>query len=429
MEKKGIKKRFNRKISKKHINLIFQNKNNKTRTNIKKFGFVKKKLVTNFKLPTLFIFSLFIIIDIYQNNSSSIFNRPKDNNIIEVNYYKKFENIKQRYIKEPILKPYLEQITILKHLYNNNYHNIIKKRGNVHICVSLNNRYVYSILVSIESALYNCNKKKTYLTYHILCASDVSEDTLTILKSLVYQYPSNLEIIFYNMGNCFLEVFSERFSHATYYRIISPIIFDIDRVIYLDGDTFIFKDLNEMYNLNFNDNYVLGILDFFSGGVDYLGIKSEKYINAGVIMLNLEKIRNDNKIYNLINEIKNKTALRGQDQSLINYVFYPKIGILPYKYVIFNHLDESDAKFYMNILRTQINLTELVNAINDPTIVHTSICWPKVWSKDTRMQSWFSACKQRNNCSCEKFHNLWYYYANKTKYYKEILKFYGKKNN
>ena len=80
------------------------------------------------------------------------------------------------------------------------------------------------------------------------------------------------------MGNCFLEVFSERFSHATYYRIISPIIFDIDRVIYLDGDTFIFKDLNEMYNLNFNDNYVLGILDFFSGGVDYLGIKSEKYI-------------------------------------------------------------------------------------------------------------------------------------------------------
>ena len=79
MEKKGTKKRFNRKIFKKHINLIFQNKNNKKI--IKKLGFVKKKHITTFKLLTLFIFSLFIIIDIYQNNSSSILNLLKFNNI------------------------------------------------------------------------------------------------------------------------------------------------------------------------------------------------------------------------------------------------------------------------------------------------------------------------------------------------------------
>ena len=99
---------------------------------------------------------------------------------------------------------------------------------------------------------------------------------------------------------------------------------------------------------------------------------------------------------------------------------------MPSKYCIFNHLDESDAKFYYDLLRTKINYTELINAINDPTIIHTAICWPKMWSTKAKMQESFSACKKRNNCSCEKFHNLWYHYANKTKYYKEILKKYGK---
>ena len=391
-----------------------------------KKSIIKKNYIITFKFLALFIFSLFIIIlEKYKNYFSSSFNETKVNIIVE-NYYENFENMKQRYIKYSMLTPYLEQVTLLNYVHDKKYKRNKKNKGNVHICVSLNNRYVYSILVSIETVLFNCNKEKTFFTYHILCAPDVNEESLTILKSLVYQYPSNLEIIFYNMGNTFLSHNIDRISQATYYRILSPVMFDIDRIIYLDGDTLTLKDLQEMYNIELNDNYVLGILDFFTYGIDYLGIKSKKYINAGVIILNLRKIREDNKIFDLINVINKKMKLNTQDQTLINYIFYPKIGILPSKYCIFNHLDESDAKFYYDLLRTKINYTELINAINDPTVIHTAICWPKMWSTKAKMQESFSACKKRNNCSCEKFHNLWYHYANKTKYYKEILKKYGK---
>ena len=57
------------------------------------------------------------------------------------------------------------------------------------------------------------------------------------------------------------------------------------------------------------DNYIFGILDPRSDAIDYLGVKSEIYINSGVILLNLEKIRSDNKIADLFNLITSGTRL------------------------------------------------------------------------------------------------------------------------
>ena len=83
--------------------------------------------------------------------------------------------MKRRFIRDSILKHYINQISIIKHIYNKNNKNnkfIKKGKNNIHICVSLNDRYLYPLLVSIESVLINCDKKNTYITYYILCAPD-----------------------------------------------------------------------------------------------------------------------------------------------------------------------------------------------------------------------------------------------------------------
>ena len=95
--------------------------------------------------------------------------------IIESIYYKSFYKMKRRFIRDSILKHYINQISIIKHIYNKNNKNnkfIKKGKNNIHICVSLNDRYLYPLLVSIESVLINCDKKNTYITYYILCAPD-----------------------------------------------------------------------------------------------------------------------------------------------------------------------------------------------------------------------------------------------------------------
>ena len=371
-------------------------------------------------LKLLFIF-IMIIVDLYFYFFKEIKNINKA--IIESKYYKSFDKMKRRFIKDSILKHYIKKISIIKHVYNKNNKFIKKKKNNIHICVSLNDRYVYPLLVSIESVLINCDKQKTYITYYILCAPDLREITLLKLKSLVYKYPLNLEMIFYNMGNNFLRLYDKRLSQAAYYRLLAPIIINLKKIIYLDGDTLTLKDLNDMYNLNFSNNYILGFLGILSEGLDYLELKSEKYINSGVILLNLEKIRDDNKIYNLLNFAFSGVKFRNQDQTIINYVFYPQIGTLPIKYGIFNFYDFSDTKKYLKKIRIQVNETELEESINDPAIIHHDLCYPKVWTLKSKFTEGFTCCRQRKNCSCKKYQDLWFFYASKTDYYSEILNY------
>ena len=176
-----------------------------------------------------------------------------------------------------------------------------------------------------------------------------------------------------------------------------------------------------MYNSNFNDNYVLGFLGNSAWGLDYLGIKANNWINAGVLLLNLKKIREDNKCFDLLNITKSGIELRHEDNTVINYVFYPKIGQLPLKYGIWNFLDILDINKYSNSVRQKINISEYMETIKDPGLLHILLCSPKPWNFNTAYKKRSSACLIRNNCSCQKFHNLWHFYAKKTDYYHDIV--------
>ena len=100
------------------------------------------------------------------------------------------------------------------------------------------------------------------------------------------------------MGNHFIKHKNTGWSQSSFYRILTPFFINAERLIHLDGDTLIFQDLYKMYNLNFNDNYILGLYEINSNGLDYLGLNSSIYINAGVALLNLNKMRQGKKYLN-----------------------------------------------------------------------------------------------------------------------------------
>ena len=171
---------------------ILKISNNKSRTIIK-FQFI-------------FCLSfLFIII----NSISFILFQPNKNCIIESKYYQDFHKMKNIYIKNPFFKNFLDQITIISHIYLN------RKKS-----MSLNNIYYYILLVSMESILFNCNKNETFIIFHILCTPDVEEKSINKIKSLVNHFSSNLKIIFYSMGKNFMEYKTNTYPQSTYYRLI-----------------------------------------------------------------------------------------------------------------------------------------------------------------------------------------------------------------
>ena len=333
-------------------------------------------------------------------------------------------------LTDPFLIAFMKKIRIIRHIFTDKTELFKKKKNIIYITMSINNNknYLYIVYVSILSLLLNCNKTKTFIIYHILCSPDFKKSSIRIFIPLLRNFSQNVEMVFYNMGYLFMNRNTNNYPPATFYRVFTPLFIDSDRIIHLDGDCIILSDLNEMFTLNLNDNYVYGFYDVLADGIDYLGINSTKYINAGVILLNLKKIRKDNKIQELINITTNPNfKLKKNAQTAINYLFYPKIGRLPSKFGLFNFEDKNDLIKYNKIIRTKIPMEELENALKYPGIIHLVLCLPKPWLTVSNYTQCFTDCEKRNNCSCRKYFDLWHFYARQTSYYGIISRFTGVK--
>ena len=164
-----------------------------------------------------------------------------------------------------------------------------KNLDKIHISYSLDNKLIYPTLVSMVSGLENNNKNKKIIVYHLLLSHDFNTSNVEIFESLRKNY--TVKINYYVIPHIFS--YSKTWTAGTdcvYYKIILPIMFpNYKRIIYLDGDTLIRKDITEMFNLPFNDNYILGFPFFMGYIMDKLGINATHYINGDVYYLILTK--------------------------------------------------------------------------------------------------------------------------------------------
>ena len=320
---------------------------------------------------------------------------------------------KKEFSDKLLIKNIKENINSKK---NNINQTLFINKTEIHISMSLDNNRIYPTLVSMTSALENNDNTKNILVYYLLLSHDFNVTNLEIFESLKYHY--DFKIKYFYIPNIFTDMDKWRESDTIYYKLLIPLMFpELERMIFLDGDTLIFKDISEMYNLPFNGNYILGYPFHTPYIIDKLGINSKYYINGRVILLNIPEIRKYNKDIELLKyTADNNKKVLFLEQDTLNYIFYGKIGFLPLKYGIYLY---GNFTSYMENLRVSLNLTELKNAIDDPSIVHFCCCNPKIWNKTTEHERGF-------NQVCKKYQKKFYYYANKTDYYFDIYSKYMK---
>jgi lipopolysaccharide biosynthesis glycosyltransferase len=275
---------------------------------------------------------------------------------------------------------------------------------------------MYPSLVVMTMCLENNDKNKHILIFYLLLSNNFDDKNLEIFESLKLSY--DVRINYYYIINYFDGLRNWRGSNAIYYKLFIPILFPyIERMIHLDGDTMVFKDLWEMFNLPFDDNYFLAqptTKDVFKDK-----ILKQNTINTGVMIFNIKKLREDNMDFELLHYLFLK---KYTEQILIGYVCLPKIGYLPFKYGIF--FMGGGIKAYIshvqNKMIQKVNLTEVEEALKDPTIAHV-FCRPKHWKKKTKAH-------YGKDSLCNKFQQIFYNYVKKTKYYKRIYNIYMKYN-
>ncbi|MCL4935677.1 glycosyltransferase [Streptococcus suis] len=205
----------------------------------------------------------------------------------------------------------------------------------INIAFSINDKHCHHVYFTISMIKKYTNKMEIFVLHTDL--SDKSQDRLKTLES------DHVSIRFVKIDR---ELFSslpptpDGITIETYYRYLLPeILVDCDKVIYLDSDLLIRCDVKELWDIELSQHYLAGIneIDITNRFPDHkikLGFEiDELFINAGVLVCNLQKMRQDKIAQHLFQETERlKDIILFQDQDVINLALKGKIAELPLAY-------------------------------------------------------------------------------------------------
>lgn len=206
----------------------------------------------------------------------------------------------------------------------------------INILVTLNRNYLKQLFVLIKSISIS-NKEELFNLY--LIYQDFCDEDFKIIDSIQKQN-KNFNIVLIKMEDYILEgaPTMKRYPKAMYYRIFAAKILpkEVEKVLYLDPDIVIINSLRELYDMSFDGNYFIGCSHIRKPLKDFnkirLGIKENvEYINSGMLLMNLNVLRDVQKyedVINYINKFKNNLWL--PDQDIISALYGTKIKIVDY---------------------------------------------------------------------------------------------------
>lgn len=209
------------------------------------------------------------------------------------------------------------------------------------IVYTLDKNFVNPCLVSIISAVENNLEE---VEFHLIIPESDSNHIKLIetelqeraIKHKIYIFsPSLLEQLD-------IKVVQKRRTGAgkegitlgTYQKLLIQDLIKLEKVIYIDGDTIVGNCLKELYDIELENKFIAGVSDLSSKSIlktTRLPFNEEtKYINAGLMVMDLEKLRHFNFFKKSMSaESKYRDRLNFVDQDIINIVLNGKIKLLP----------------------------------------------------------------------------------------------------
>lgn len=150
----------------------------------------------------------------------------------------------------------------------------------------------------------------------------------------------------------------------------------VDRVLYLDSDTVIESSLTELWNTDMTDCYLAGVDDCLSAKYREIVELGEEgiYVNAGMLLVNLKKWREDSVTDKFIRMIeKNNGYFVFNEQSVLNSAFSGKIKILPQQYNVNSLVYLFEYKELLKLRKPyhySVSQDEFYSARKAPVITH-----------------------------------------------------------
>lgn len=197
----------------------------------------------------------------------------------------------------------------------------------INICLACDDNYAKYAGVVIASIMKN-SESDEILNFYILDGgiSDDNKSKFNELKTI-----KNCNIEFVQIDESMFEDYKKVATHkyisiATYYRLrLATLLPNIKRIVYFDCDMVINASLKELFYTELGDNVIAGVKDINKRMLE----QNPNYINAGMVLFDLEKIRQENieqKFYDYTNE--HFETIKVGDQEIINEVLKNRIKIV-----------------------------------------------------------------------------------------------------
>lgn len=250
------------------------------------------------------------------------------------------------------------------------------KHNQIPIAYSTDDKYAMPISVSIKSIIDNSSNND--YEFIILYNNSLDEKSKNIINSSIKGTKCSLRYIDIkdSIKNAYLAI--PHISVSTYYRLLLPTLLkEYDKCIYLDGDTIAVDDIEKLMKIELSKNEYIGavkcelVLNNPSTYKDKhkkeLGISSlYQYVNAGVLVLNLKELRENNMVNIMVDMIKNKYSI--QDQDIYNVACFGHIKTI---HPMFNVTPGILEKTKLE-LRQAYSFKEIKEARVRPVIIHFS---------------------------------------------------------
>lgn len=207
-------------------------------------------------------------------------------------------------------------------------------------CVSDN--YVQHLTVVVVSALLHTPGRRFVI--HVL-ARQLSDESRERLRALAQMWPvGRCRVMTHAVNPSRFSEFPLPLEHITqemYYRYLLPSVLQNEqRTLYLDVDTLVLDDLSALYDTDLGDAFLAGVANDSGNNSRFAGYRKQlgfpenaDYINSGVLLMNLGKLRQidfERNCFALTHKL-GKT-LAWPDQDVINLLSQGHIRLLPMRW-------------------------------------------------------------------------------------------------
>ena len=252
----------------------------------------------------------------------------------------------------------------------------------IHIAYALNDNYAEMTSVSICSVLANCEDEK--IVFHLF-AEQLSQVHIEKLSGSIKKH-SNCSMEFHDIRmdeDLFVTARYDGVKHAglslpnltkeAYARILFPeLLFDLERLIYLDCDTIIEGNIAQLWQVDLGGALAGVVPDYSLETKDeknkILGMRDDDvYFNSGVILMDLSGLRRfqlsriaAENVSRLYYEITNAGLHWYADQDVLNFALRGAIKLLPMS---------NNSYFWISFL-IGVKIDECIEACLNPLVVH-----------------------------------------------------------